>query len=316
MSEVESIADALTASMTELSDSEVETEEEDGGISQEATEETTEVVEEEPAEEAEPEKVFQPPEHWSSDEKSQFEALPPEAQEVLLARDKAFQKGYQEKAQSISAISEALEPWKQSLAQQGLTADQAIRQLFAAKNTLDTNPLNGILQLAKNYGVLDQLQTRFAPSTDDDDLSDPEIRALKQEISSLKAQVSQTTEGIQQQSTNAVQQQIESFKNEKDADGALKHPHFDSVRALMGAYVQQGKTMQEAYENAVWTVPEFREALQKSVKKETEAERAARVKKAKVAAKGVKANGKAAPDTSKPKSLGEDLRAAWNELST
>jgi hypothetical protein len=74
--------------------------------------------------------------------------------------------------------------------------------------------------------------------------------------------------------------------------------------------------MQEAYENAVWTVPEFREALQKSVKKETEAERAARVKKAKVAAKGVKANGKAAPDTSKPKSLGEDLRAAWNELST
>ena len=79
----ESIADALTASMNELSESDTETEtEKPDGISEEAIEETEELaaaeteVEEDSEESEEPETVFQAPEHWSSDEREKLTLFP------------------------------------------------------------------------------------------------------------------------------------------------------------------------------------------------------------------------------------------------
>ena len=302
---VESIADSLTAAFNESSEPETEEEIEVSpeGASEEVEAESFDEVEaqEEDSEESEePETVFQAPEHWSSDEREAFAALSPEAQELVLQRDKAFQTGYQEKAQAISAITDALEPWKESLAQRGVTADQAIRALFAAQHTLDANPIQGILQIARSYGVEDQLKSQFAPQADDDDFSDPEVKALKQEISALKNQISQTQQGFQQQSTAAVQRQIEDFSTAKDGSGELLHPHFEKVKADMAPYVQNGESMEAAYEKAVWANPEIRSELlaaqQRAQKEKSEQEKVQRVRKAKKASRGIRANGKADPE--------------------
>lgn len=328
----ESIADALLASMNEV-ESESETEETEvvspvAEAAPEATEETDEAVEqvaadeevEEDSEESEePATVFSAPEHWSSDEREKFDALPPEAQEVLLERDKAFQTGYQEKAQAIAAISDAIEPWKEALAQRGVTADQAIRTLFAAQNTLDTNPLQGILQIAQSYGVVDQLRNQFAPETDDNDFTDPEVKALKLEIQSLRNQVTQATQGVQQQSTQALQQQIDAFKNATGENGLL-HPHFEEVKQSMATFVQNGDTLDAAYDKAVWADPKIRQlqlAAQKKPVGKTDAEKAAKVKQAKKAARGVKTNGKIDPKLgTESLSLKDDLTLAYKQLSS
>lgn len=317
--EIESIADSLSAVLN-ASDGETETSEEAQAVSEEAapeeTEANTEVEQEDNDISAEPDTVFQAPEHWSSEEREGFDALAPEAQELLLTRDAQFQKGYQEKAQSISAISEALEPWKDALVQRGVTADQAIRALFAAQHQLDANPLQGILQIAQSYGIQDQLQNSFAPKTDEQDFTDPEIKALKTQIGQLQGQLNQTNQGIQNQNVGAVQQQIDSFSQATDESGNLVHPHFEQVKPLMAQFVQSGDTMDQAYEKAVWTVPDFRTA-QASQKQEKSAEqKAQKVKQAKKAARGVKANGKADPsEGAESLSLTEMLSDAYRQHS-
>lgn len=313
---VESIADALAASFNEHStDSEPETEEVEEIEAVEAEAETVE-VEEDGTETLEPETVFQAPEHWSSDEQEKFAALSPEAQELVLERDKEYQRGYQEKAETISAITEALEPWKDELAQRGVTADQAIRALFAAQHQLDSNPIQGILQIAASYGVEDQVREYFSPKTDDDDFADPEVKALRQQISQLQQQVQQTQHGIQQQQTSNTQGMIESFKNER-VDGELAHPYFDQVKMQMAPLVQQGKSLKEAYDEVVWTVPEYREAQAKRNQEDELSKQRARVKKAKTASRSVKTDGKAPVNEGEQNlSLAEDLRLSFQQHSS
>lgn len=319
----ESITAALTAVMAEA---ETETEEATDSVPEGAVTETEEVetseeveateVEEDDDESGEPEKVFAAPEHWSSDQREKFEPLSSEAREIVLGFDAEFKRGYQEKAQTITAITEAIKPWEDALARRGITADQAIRTLFAAQNQLETNALQGVLQIAQGYGIVDQLKQYFAPQTDDDEFTDPGFKALQQEIKGLKGDIQQTNQGIQQQTIDAGNTQIESFKSATDDDGKLKHPHFEQVMNLVTSYVRDGETLDSAYEKAVWTIPEFRTAQVKMDTDKADAEKALKAKKAKKAARGVRTNGKADVDEGKEaKTLHDDLKEAWRQHS-
>ena len=325
----ESISDALRASFSEA-ETDTESEAANDGIPDEGAvkEDVEPEVDLQAADESQSEEdieqtvepvdgVFQAPEHWSSDEKTAFAEFSPDVQEILLAKDKQYQQGYQEKAEGIAAITEALEPWKDALAQRGVTADQAIRTLFAAQNQIDANPLQGILTVAQSYGILDQMREHFAPQTDDDDFTDPEVKALKQEISELKQQIGTGTTGTDQHKAHAVRKQVQDFKTATNDKGELLHPHFDKVKNVMAGFVTGGSTLEKAYEEAVWTVPEFRDAQIKNEPTETATEKAARVKKAKRAARGVKPSGKPNPeDNAKPQGRRDTLAEAFHELST
>ena len=88
----------------------------------------------------------------------------------------------------------------------------------------------------------------------------------------------------------------------------------------MAPLVAEGKSLEEAYNEAVWLVPEFREQHLKTVesKKKTEdaQKKAEKVKRAKKASNTIKQTGGKAPDVGdKPLSIKEDLLAAWNQYS-
>lgn len=324
--QTESIVDALKASFEELSDEgetetpEVEATQDDPEPEVEAEAEehseegTLDAEAEEDNEEEEPVTVFQTPEHWSSDDKAVFEQLPDEAKELVLARDASFQQGYQEKAQTIADIQQAIEPWKQALAQRGVTADQAIRALFAAQHQIETDPVNGILQLAKNFGVADQLQAQFTPNTDDD-FTDPEVKALKQQLAELQGQLNQTAQTFNQAQTNTAQDELNKFTQAVDDKGNLTHPHFDKVRSLMAPLVNEGKSLEEAYSETVWSVPEYREKALKP-KPVDEVEKAKRVKKAKKASRAINQDGTAkSTDADETLDVKSELQQAWKQLA-
>jgi hypothetical protein len=299
---------------------EVEAEDETEEVSLDGAEEVeVEAAAEEDDEDGEPEEVFQPPEHWSSDEKETFKSLTPEAQQILIAKEKQFQQGYQERAQSISDIEKAIEPYKQTLAYMGVDEGTAIRTLFAAHQRILSDPANGILQLAQQFGIMDQLRQQFAPDTDDE-FVDPEIKALRQQVNELHSQLGNfQTQTVQSQQQELLSQ-IESFKNQKDEKGNPVHPYFDKVRTQMATLVQQGKTMEQAYNEVVWTVPEYRDKHLKTVtakrKGETDADKAKRVKAAKKAAVANKTSGKSqADDVDDSLTVKDELRAAWSNLS-
>lgn len=267
----------------------------------------------------EPEEVFQAPEHWSSDEKEQFRSLSPEAQRILVEKDKQFQKGFQERAQSKSDLEAALEPWKQQIAQRGMSEADAIRTLFATQAQIEQDPVNGILMLAQRFGVLDQIQQNFAPDTDDD-LDDPQIRALRNELRDVKSQLTNFQSMSESERQQHLQTEINNFKNAQDETGALKHPYFDNVRHLMAPLVQQGKSMDEAYNETVWSVPEYREQQLKvrneRKKEDDELAKARKVKDAKKAANSLKPSGKEDPASEDAElSLKDELSAAWKELA-
>jgi hypothetical protein len=88
----------------------------------------------------------------------------------------------------------------------------------------------------------------------------------------------------------------------------------------MAPLVQQGKSMEEAYNEVVWTVPEYRDKHLKTVqskrKNESTQERAKRVKAAKKAATANKTSGKSqADDVDDSLTVKDELRAAWSNLS-
>lgn len=317
----ESIADTLTSVMAEqlVEDSAPEAEEaptepevSDQEPEVEETEEVSAATED--SEDAEPEVVFQAPEHWSSEEKEQFSSLAPEAQEFLLEKDKQFQKGFQERAQERSDLEQAIEPWKQVIAQRGLSEADAIRTLFATQAQIEQDPVNGIQLLAQRFGVLDQLQQQFAPETDDE-FADPQIKALQQQVQNLTSQLSTFQTETKDAQTQSLQSQIDSFKNEKDDKGELVNPHFDSVRSLMAPLVNEGKSLKEAYDQVVWSVPEYREA-QKPQQKPDDLEKARKVKEAKKAANAIKQTGKETPSAEEVElTLEDELKAAWKELA-
>lgn len=329
--EQESIADSMRAAFAEHGVGDSEPPNDNGGIPDDlgAADETVEDVDddfveddldavaEDVDEDAEPvEQVFQAPEHWSSEEKAAFEALTdPEARQLLIDRDAAFQRGYQEKAQGIADITEALEPWKEEIARRGATPAQAIRTLMAAQYRIEQNPAQGILELASAYGVSDQLQQHFAPDTGDDDYTDPVVKELREEVRNLKTHLNQNSTSQEQAAVEAGTRMIEAFKAETGEDGKPLHPHFDAVRELLPAYINQGKSLKEAYEAAVWTVPEFR-AANAPKRKESTADRAKRVAKAKRAARGVRTDGKADTGENEGNMSRKDmLRAAFRQHS-
>ena len=324
--ETESIAEALQASFNEAaldtepeeaealpenSDQEVVAETVDGEDT--PTEENEVAVEAEEASQDQEPTGVPAPEHWSSEHKAQWEQLDETSRALVLSLEGDFKTGYQEKVQGITDIQSALEPWKQTIAQMGVSEADAIRTLFATYNSLRENPLQGVQALAQNFGVLDQIN---APHTDDDEYLDPSVKALREQITGLQNQIQHLTQNQQQSALTAGQQMIEDFKSAKDADGNDAHPYFEEALPLITSLVSEGKSLEEAYSQAVWTVPAFREANTPKVTEQTAEEKAAKVKQARRAAKTVKPpKGDTPSEAEKALSLGDELRAAFNEAN-
>jgi hypothetical protein len=274
---------------------EVETEEEAEeleGETEEITDETEE-SEEETEEELEP---LDPPVGWNAEDRERFAQIPRDAQEVILRREKErdadYSRGKQEIAQirkKSEAISEVFEPYRQELAINGLDEVGAVRQLLAIRDELRNDPKSTLLSLAQQYGV------DFQQVEED---VDPAVLNLRNELNSIKQEQAQRDAMVQQQEHEGLIQQVESFKNETDEKGALKHPHFEELRADMGRLINSGLAgdMSEAYQKSLALRSDL--TLQES-KAEPKAEIKEKVKKAKKAATGVKSGGTAKKSESK-----------------
>lgn len=255
----------------------------------ESTSETAEVAP--PADT--PSATLTAPEHWSSEWKSSFAAATPELQKWALDVESSLKSDYTKKTTELAEVRKALEPYRDQIKLRGMSEGQLINQLLAAQAALDRNPLETIKYFAKAYNVD---LSKFAPQAPppEDEFVDPQIKALRDEIKSLKEGRDQDIKSKQLQDHNQAQQQLVEFMAAKDEAGSPKYPHFESVRKAMGALMQSGdaKSLEEAYDKATWANSGVREQLLKAQQEKTlkeqeakaEAERKAKVAQAKKAA--------------------------------
>ena len=282
----------------------------------------TETVAETPADPA-PE----PPATWPADEKARFAQLPRETQDYLLLREKEREADYTRKTmeaaearKSADELTRTLDPYKQQMELAGISPAQAIQRLLAAQRFLETNPQDAIKWLAQSFNV--DLGS-FAPK-EEEAYTDPALKAMRDEVNQLKAQLNQRQQVEQQQSVSEVQKQINEFQGAKNEDGSLKYPHFEKLRTVMGPLVAQGKTMVEAYNETQYILPEVRERLQSENAKAAQSEALKKAEEARKAkAKDVRGNnqvirsrGTASEDGGKPGTLRQELAKNLADLQS
>jgi hypothetical protein len=223
-------------------------------------------AEDEPAEAAELE-ALQAPNHWPKDFAAKFEALEAPAQHLFMQRYKDLEGDYTKKTQAISkykkrqdAFDEIMAPFKSQFERAGMDDVGAVRQLLAAHDYLRKDPQNAIAWLANQYGV-DIGAIGNDPALEDE-FADPQVKQLQQQVAQLTGFIQNQQTQQQSYEQASTQSFIDQFAAETDASGNPAHPHFETVRSVMGSLISSGNAtdLKSAYEAAVYANPELRQA--------------------------------------------------------
>lgn len=278
--------------------------------------------------------TFVAPDDWDEERTEWFNGLDDNTRERLLgyrterneARDKVGE--FDTLNSTVESYASALSPIEPLLRLNGMDGPAAIRQLVAAQQALDTQPIQSMEQLAKMYGAKDPVglvrAIANAVSVNLDDLpfqeaqpeADPRFQQLADNQVHLNARM--TEQDVQRQATMTAQAQtqIDSFKNEKDSEGNPSHPHFDKVSGQMGAFMSSNPSMsfEAAYGTAVRADPDlFKDNIEAEVRKRMDGNEVSRkesVKEAKAASRNVTGSRKANPRQEESQSDSVSLRSA------
>ena len=233
------------------------------------------------------------PKTWPAEQREAFEQLPEDQREFMINRERERDAAFTRKTTELSEQRKQLEgldgvlaPYKQQMQAHGISEAEDVSRLMSYDNALRQNPQAAIQQLAQHYGV--QL-----PSGDsgadyvDEQPTDLHTQQLQQQLAQTQQQVNMLAQSQHQERYRSLEDQVGSFANAKDADGNLKHPHFEQVRERMSRLVTAGETqdLEAAYGMAIRLDETlYKDTLEKerlSVSRKEDAKRKAAITKAK-----------------------------------
>lgn len=260
------------------------------------------------------------PAFWNKSQKEAWKTIPEEHKASAMEIFKSSEKIMSEKATELDATRKRVEvfdavakPYQAMLQAENATPETALQNYLQASYTLRNGTAvqkqQMIRSMATQFGVdiesaLDN--DLFTPESPQPGLTETDIGSIvDKRIQTHTAEVS-------------VGQQITSFREQKNADGTLAHPHFDALEGAIAKGIHGGKTLEDAYTEAM---SPFQEAVDAQVKSRTEAKTKGdktKVIKAKKAA-GTRLNGSkppvANPDT-KGETMVQTMQRVKAELST
>jgi hypothetical protein len=236
------------------------------------------------------------PSSWKPEAKDAYikaergEALTPQEIKILTAeanrRESDYHRGleeYKSHAQKARSFEQAVAPYAQTLQQLGVDAPTAVSKLLQADHTLRyADPMQKaqyFQSLAQQYGIdMGQVQNMLQ--------QDPQTQYLMQQLNELRQ--------TQQLWQNSIQEQEQAKANHELTQFAgSEKTHFEAVRGDMADLLESGKakSLEQAYEMAVWMRPDTRQTLieQQQIearKKYDEQQRTARAKTANVSVRG------------------------------
>ena len=272
------------------------------------------------------EEAIEAPSHWPQADRDMFAKQTPEGKTWLLARHKAMEADYTKKTQDAGSarrykdqLDEVFAPYREAMARDGIDDVTAIKQLVAAHDYLQKDPINGINWLAQRYGI----DLKQATEGVSGDAQNPELVSMKNRFAQLENKLNSTLSAQQNEQQKATLTQVEQFAVEKDAQGNALRPHFDEVAkdiaVLIGVSRQQGDqlSLQDAYDRAIYANPQVRAkvlaVLETERKAKDEDERKRKADAAKRAGFEVRGQGAAVSLAAQTNSVREDLEAAFAE---
>ena len=225
----------------------------------------------------------QPPANWSAEDRASFEKLSPEGKAFLLRRHSEMEGDYQKRVQATAFSNQFLQAVTpvfndpeiaESLRQEGRSPIEAVYQWGGFhKRALSPN-------LTTRVELLFELATRMqidpaavfglsaSPAGQlftQEQLADPGIKRFADHIGQTSSRVQALEAEIQrmrQAEESAVvgnkRVEIDSFADQKNADGSLAHPYFDRFLPVIMDHYQShpGSTVEQSYNATVKTMIE------------------------------------------------------------
>jgi hypothetical protein len=243
--------------------------------------------------------IKEPPKSWAKDYHEPWSKLDPKVQEYIETREKQMLDGieqYKEHSGLGKQLKDVITPYDAILRAQGVDAPQAIQYLLNAHYRLTQGTAEqrqaAYQELGKNLGFVEG------------EAKDPKYQALEQKLSAIESTLTMSQQRALQETQAKVSKEVEAFASDS------KHPYFDDVADDIVAMIQAGRTLEDAYEKAVWANPVTRqkEIARLDTERQTQAQKKAK-EEAEKAKKASSANVKSR-DTNKaptePKGTMED----------
>lgn len=228
---------------------------------------------------------IEPPQQWTQAEKDRFRAIKdPEAKRIIIDRDKHQQRAWQARAtetnqdvQLAGAVRDAFRPYAEDLRKENMTEAQAVSNLMLNLKRMNDDPASYIRWVAsqKKLDLADIASGGPGSSADEDDFTDPGVRALREEMRAMRQEIGQVTQRdrsqTEQQAADAWMRTFNEMAEEKTSAGVERYPYFLDVigemsEELANAASQKGgpltrEDLANLYESKRWTIPVVRDAL-------------------------------------------------------
>lgn len=275
--------------------------------------ETTETDGQAPiAEEVEPDKpAITYPGSLPAELREKLDQAAPELRDWVAKREAESHKRITELGQAAKAsepIRQIGDRYKTSF--KGMGTAEAFEKLAAANEFLERDPVAGIQWLADAYGV--QLSSLGKEATQGTE-GNPEVSQLRQTISQLQRQISETSNKVtsreqaeQQANQKSIEKLVDDFAKDKPYWGDLEEDVYAQIHAIRAtdANLTPDKILDRAYDRA----SKLNEGVQAKIQadKKAEADKKAKAEAAKKAAdakKSASVNVKSGQGTS-PKASG------------
>ena len=214
--------------------------------------------------------AIEAPQSLPDDVKKAWATFPPEVQAGIARRENEAHEKITADGQRIKALSsfeEALAPFQARLQQVQAPPAEYVRRLAAADQMLASDPVRGLQEVARLYGI----DLRQAVTGQPDPSS-----ALHSKIHELETRLSEREKADEQARINDAYKRIENFKKDR--------PYFEEAADMMEKLIRSGaaKDLDDAYDMAINAHPEIRAKRDAEAKAEAE-KKAAEEAKAKLA---------------------------------
>lgn len=244
---------------------------------------------------------FQP--KWKKAALAEWEKLPPAVRAEVERRESDFHKGIEQYKTGAAAAQDwerAVQPYLATINGFGVTPQVAVQALMAKDHELRYSPMpqkvQSLLALASNYGMdLNTLAAGIQQIAGEQvwqqqNPVDPRLQQLQGQVHQLTQQLTNTQHQRVAQETSSIDSEIAAFATNPD------HEHFGVLQKDMAVLLQAGlaKNLDDAYEMAMRQNPQTYQVWLAQQQQEWDAQRKAKVAKAKQAgANNVRPNGRA-----------------------
>lgn len=239
-----------------------------------------------------PLEVSDAPHSWSAEKKALWASIPPEVRPYIAQRETEAHEQISRMGMEIARykpVGELIDAHQEMFDRNGFAPIEGMKKLFEAQQVLEQNPMQGIAAIADQFGI--DLAATFGGQQTEGQGGDPQVANLQQQVRQLEQRLAQN------QNTQRARDEREAEVRRSDAKAEVAKwsegkTHFarEDVKRMMATLMGNGqaKTLDEAYEQATYAIPDVRNLVLADQRKAEEAKRLEEDKKAAAEAKKAK----------------------------